>query len=121
MHTPWGESQTVDEMAPGILAISTAGHGGIKLTDERLAQFHKAFPSFTPFTGKDSHFLEEDCDALLAQILWAAEMKGFEPENIEKYVGYCENYNNNSKRPYYPIDEVKAAAAETIKIMLEQG
>lgn len=124
IHTPWGQSQTVDELAPGILSVSTAGHGGIRMDDNRVKQFHKAFPSFTPFTGQTSRFLEEDCDMLLAFILWGDEMKWFGPENIKKFVGYCEAYNangktfNDGKNPdYYPIAEVKAVAAETIKRM----
>lgn len=37
METPWGTSQTVREIAPGILDVSTAGHGGIRLSPERNA------------------------------------------------------------------------------------
>ena len=35
MHTPWGWSQDVEELAEGVLRVSTAGHGGLKLSRER--------------------------------------------------------------------------------------
>lgn len=38
MRTPWGESQHSQELAPGITAHSTAGHGGIKLSKELNAK-----------------------------------------------------------------------------------
>lgn len=32
MKTPWGSSQSVETVAPGIQFVSTAGHGGFKLS-----------------------------------------------------------------------------------------
>ena len=36
-RTPWGAAQTVEHVAPGITAVGTAGHGGVKLSTERNA------------------------------------------------------------------------------------
>ena len=35
MHTPWGYPQDIEELAEGIWRVSTAGHGGLKLSRER--------------------------------------------------------------------------------------
>lgn len=32
MRTPWGIAQTAEQVAPGITEVTTAGHGGIKLS-----------------------------------------------------------------------------------------
>ena len=32
MHTPWGPPQDVEELAEGVLRVSTAGHGGLQLS-----------------------------------------------------------------------------------------
>ena len=35
MHTPWGWAQDIEELAEGVWRVSTAGHGGLKLSRER--------------------------------------------------------------------------------------
>lgn len=63
--TPWGESQTEQEIAPGITFYSTASHGGYHLTDERVAEMPKALRDFVPFGGPQAgpgRWFEEDCD-----------------------------------------------------------
>ena len=34
MATPWGQAQTSGEVAPGILHVTTAGHGGYRVSPE---------------------------------------------------------------------------------------
>ena len=29
MHTPWGSPQDIEELAEGVLRVSTASHGGL--------------------------------------------------------------------------------------------
>lgn len=53
--SPWGEIQDKSELAPGIWAVSTAGHGGIKLSRERNA----AMPDYMRNKGG---WYEEDCE-----------------------------------------------------------
>jgi hypothetical protein len=36
-YTHWGKAQQAADIAPGITQVSTAGHGGLKLSDERNA------------------------------------------------------------------------------------
>ena len=56
MNTPWGEMQTREVLAEGIVQVGTASHGGIKLDGERLKQM----PSEE--RTRDSWY-EEDCEA----------------------------------------------------------
>lgn len=58
-YSPWGPVQQSKELAPGIWQASTAGHGGIILSQERLA----AMPAHLKINayGKGPNF-EEDCE-----------------------------------------------------------
>lgn len=55
MKTPWGESQTVEQIAEGIMQVTTARHGGIKLDRKRNAQV----PAYMRRPGG---WYEEDCE-----------------------------------------------------------
>lgn len=35
MDTPWGRAQSAEVIIPGVGVVSTAGHGGIKLSQAR--------------------------------------------------------------------------------------
>lgn len=71
LETPWGPAQTVHELAPGLLAVSTASHGGLWLDAERWAHFCKGFPDLSKGTKySPPQWLEEDCDCRLAFLLW---------------------------------------------------
>jgi hypothetical protein len=51
--SPWGKVQEVDNRAPGIDAVYTAGHGGLKITAARNKDIDPAW--------RESTFYEEDC------------------------------------------------------------
>ena len=55
MHTPWGPSQIVEQVAPGIQFVSTAGHGGFKLEPMLNAQVPKRIRN-------RGGWYEEDCE-----------------------------------------------------------
>lgn len=77
-ETPWGPAQHVKEVAPGIVAISTAGHGGYWLSPERMKEFNKVLPGVHPWLGNGGEaglWLEEDCDWALAVLVWPALFK----------------------------------------------
>jgi hypothetical protein len=57
--SPWGRIQYVREMGPGAWAVSTAGHGGVKLDRGRNAKVPK--PARHP-----GGWYEEDCDVAIA-------------------------------------------------------
>ena len=62
MNTPWGSSQSVEVIAPGIRFLSTASHGGIELSRERLAEMPAHLKTPTTFYQAGSTFFEEDCE-----------------------------------------------------------
>lgn len=57
-HSPWGEVQRCETIAPGIHFVETAGHGGISLS----AAWNREIPE--PFRDKGGWY-EEDCDAAI--------------------------------------------------------
>jgi len=61
MSTPWGSINEYTKIAEGIISVSTPGHGGLWLSDERIAQLPE---SYEPFTGT-KRWAEEDEDAAL--------------------------------------------------------
>ena len=65
MHTPWGPPQDIEELAEGVLRVSTASHGGLKLSRERWAEIPAEVRDgmFTPT------FAEEDCEEPIVRTL----------------------------------------------------
>lgn len=66
--SPWGQVQRAAELAPGLHQVSTAGHGGLWLSPDRVEHLKALFPGWLPFAGWP--WLEEDCDASLAALGW---------------------------------------------------
>ena len=56
MRTPWGESQSVETVVPGIVFVSTASHGGYRVSKKLLDTMPEHLRS------KDGWY-EEDCEA----------------------------------------------------------
>ena len=65
IHTPWGWSQDVEELAEGVLRISTAGHGGLKLSLGRWASLPRAVRD----AMFNATFAEEDCEEPIVRTL----------------------------------------------------
>ena len=65
MHTPWGYPRDIEEVAEGVLRVSTAGHGGLQLSRERWTEIPAAVREamFTPT------FAEEDCEEPIVRTL----------------------------------------------------
>lgn len=76
--TPWGWSQTEREIAPGILKVTTASHGGIQLDATRSKEFRKKLPTAQLFCGGSTWF-EEDCDWALIVVAFP---QYFLPEQV---------------------------------------
>jgi hypothetical protein len=60
--SPWGQVQHSKQLAEGIWSVSTESHGGIWLSDERLAELTEILGYQYPTFSGDSHWFEEDCD-----------------------------------------------------------
>lgn len=65
LETPWGQSQQASVVADGITKISTASHGGYRLSPERWIYFQSIFPDFKTFAG-DCWFEEDQDWAMVA-------------------------------------------------------
>ena len=89
--TPWGESQTEKILADGIVDYTTAGHGGIWLSEERRNAIPESFKSFTG----TNEWLEEDCDWAIAYVTFEKDIRAYGAT--------------------YKFDEHLAAARETLK------
>jgi len=67
MKTPWGESQTEEQLAPGITYYTTASHGGIRIDRKRLAEM-PAFLKPASFGEYGQEWFEEDCESALVML-----------------------------------------------------
>ena len=65
MYTPWGCPEDVEELAEGVLRVSTAGHGGLKLSRERW----DSLPAAVRNTMLTRTFAEEDCEEPIVRTL----------------------------------------------------
>lgn len=70
METPWGPAQHQTTIAPGIITLDTAGHGGIHLDEHRNAQM-PAYMRADTYTKRG--WYEEDCDWAKVAVVFAAE------------------------------------------------
>ncbi len=68
MNTPWGPAQSQRAIAPGIIEVSTASHGGLALSAARWQELNERLPGLKSFAGPG--WLEEDCDYNLAVLAW---------------------------------------------------
>ncbi len=64
-HTPWGWSQDIEELAEGVLRVSTPSHGGLKLSRERWNEL----PAAVRYTMLTPTFAEEDCEEPIVRTL----------------------------------------------------
>ena len=83
LHTPWGPAQEIVELAEGVLRVSTASHGGLKLSPERWAEL----PAEVRNLMLNPTFAEEDCEEPIVKTLlglgdewergWALAIAGY--------------------------------------------
>ena len=86
-HTPWGWSQDIEELAEGVWRVSTAGHGGLKLSRERWDEL----PDLVRDTFLNPTFAEEDCEEPIARTLLGLGNER-ERELALKIAGYFDRY-----------------------------
>lgn len=63
MRTPWGISQHETKIADGIVVVSTASHGGIFVSDARLARIPENHQKYAQQWSGSRNWFEEDCAA----------------------------------------------------------
>jgi hypothetical protein len=81
--TPWGMPQSQREIAPGIVEVATASHGGFVLDKMRAEELGQHLPDYAARIGPHA-YLEEDCDWSAAVVVWPDE---FPPEAVAYAVG----------------------------------
>ncbi|TPP06041.1 DUF7007 domain-containing protein [Rhizobium glycinendophyticum] len=79
MSTPWGGSQMAVIYTEGVVAHSTAGHGGFHLSADRNAKIH-------PLLRKDTPWYEEDCEWAIVAITFPDLFTGYERAAAEKTI-----------------------------------
>ena len=73
--SPWGAIQTVTPLGPDAVAVSTASHGGLRVSPDALARM----PAATRQTAYSANgWFEEDCDWALPYL--AMGLDAFEPD-----------------------------------------
>lgn len=101
-HTPWGEAQSVQELAPGITIVDTDSHGGVRLSPERNAAIPAAL-------RRSSRWYEEDCDL---SIVASQFPEAFDYHRTGDIDSIRERHIANVK-DYYP-DEWEKATGEIV-------
>lgn len=81
--TPWGASQAATAYLEGIVAHSTAGHGGIKLTAERNARV-------VPALRISSGWYEEDCEWAIVAFTFPEIFTAFERKCADRTI--CDHW-----------------------------
>ena len=71
-YTPWGPPQDIEELAEGVLRVTTAGHGGLVLSWERW----KTLPTEVRASFYNSTYAEEDFEEPIALALLGIEGEG---------------------------------------------
>ena len=64
-YTPWGWTHDVEELADGVLRVSTPSHGGLKLSRERWNEL----PAELRDAMYTQTFAEEDCEEPIVRTL----------------------------------------------------
>ena len=73
--SPWGPVQTVTPLGPDVVAVTTASHGGLRVSLSALARMPEATRQTAYSKGG---WFEEDCDWALAYL--ALGLDGHEPD-----------------------------------------
>ena len=87
MHTPWGPPQDIEDLAEGVWRVSTASHGGLKLSRERW----NALPDCVRDAMFTPTFAEEDCEeSIVRTLLGLGDDR--EREAVLRTAAYFERY-----------------------------
>ncbi|TDP89583.1 hypothetical protein EDF62_3336 [Leucobacter luti] len=102
-RTPWGNADHVTQPAPGISIVSTAGHGGVKLSRERNAKI-------PPALRQKNGWYEEDCESHAPFYYFADEMAHEFSHNDPEYM---REVAERGLREWYP-DEFEKATGQKV-------
>lgn len=122
--TPWGNAHTARIISNGLDFYTTASHGGIKVKPELWEHLKKMMPAFQSYAGEG--WLEEDCDANAAALLWP---EFFTPEEVFHAVQFAElSFHNCDAMRYFTSSPeshkartIAAAFGESVAGMWQRG
>jgi len=106
MNTPWGRSDSVTEIADGITRVTTASHGGIRLSRERNDRMPGCFRNRNNETR--AGWYEEDCEWAMCALVFAEEFKQATGDD-----GIAEEARK-TVRTWFP-DEYEIFSGETLR------
>lgn len=115
--TPWGISQSHHRIADGINSYSTASHGGIELSEERLAAMPAALREFLPFAGLRGWY-EEDVDWSIVALAFP---EAFDAKTVYAAVSTAEGFRNKAPSDGYNrswklvLEWLDSAAGEPVR------
>ena len=110
MDTPWGKAQSFTNVADGIVAVSTASHGGYHVFDGALAVIKKRFPGYVPFAGEG--WYEEDCDWAIVELCFPEHFPPEAQNHARKTLEYMAKRGGISGSNWQIIaDNIKEVAA----------
>jgi len=99
-RSPWGAVQNATELAEGIWSVSTAGHGGIKLSPQRSKR--------VPIVWRRTDgWYEEDCHWAVVAVTFG-ESAGFTPAHVAAA--------HKTLKDYYPDAYLRAYPGTMIDI-----
>jgi hypothetical protein len=73
-YSPWGAVQKQKVLAPGIVQVFTAGHGGIWLSPERQAQLPEWAKQIASSYAPKPQWWEEDCEMAIPLLVFYSEV-----------------------------------------------
>lgn len=116
-YSPWGAVQSATEVAPGLWSVSTAGHGGLKLSRERNA----AMPDYMRSPGG---WYEEDSQWSLVALVFPEPFRALlpwqKPGDRTFYESALETARNWHAGEYERFFGVTLAPAESYQRRREQ-
>jgi hypothetical protein len=87
--SPWGTVQDEEIIADGIVYVSTASHGGIWVSRERLGRVKREMQDYAAYWSGSSQWFEEDC---AAQCVVVSFPEYFGAEQVERARAVVERY-----------------------------
>ena len=92
-NSPWGQIDYLEVRAPGIISVSTPGHGGIWVSPELEA----TLPASVRAIAREyapAQWYEEDCDCIIPLAL----LPGIPADKAQWAREYARNWNSHAGR-----------------------
>lgn len=113
-ETPWGFSQQAYAIGAGLIKYSTAGHGGMFVPAEMLAEMPGGLRC-NVYAGGGSWF-EEDCEASLVRLAFPARFSAYAVFGATDYILRSENKPDATYHAAYKWLQDTPAGAELVRL-----